>query len=100
MRLIRKSTYYSDLQNIIQFIEPESARTALQQYERIETKVQGLRDFPFAGRIGRIAGTRELVIAGTPFVAIYTVGAEVTIWRVLHGAQRWPRRFPRETRQR
>lgn len=98
MRLIRKSTYYSDLQNIIQFIEQESARTVLQQYERIETKVQGLKDFPFAGRIGRITGTRELVIVGTPFVAIYTVAAEV-IWRVLHGAQRWPRRLHRETRQ-
>jgi len=54
-----------------------------------------LLDFPASGRVGRIAGTRELVINGTPYVAAYTI-AETTVWilRVLHGAQEWPENLP------
>ena len=46
-------------------------------------------------RPGRVAGTRELVITGTPYVAAYAVTAEtIRILRVLHGAQRWPDELP------
>jgi toxin ParE1/3/4 len=38
------------------------------------------------GRPGRVPFTRELVVAGTPFVVIYRVRADVEIVRVLHGA--------------
>ena len=41
----------------------------------------------------RAAGTRELVIARTPFVVVYRVRQKperVEIIRVLHGAQKWP----------
>ena len=44
-----------------------------------------------SGRPGRVAGTRELVVTGTPYVAAYQVTREtVRILRVLHGAQQWP----------
>ena len=40
------------------------------------------------------ANTRELVVAGTPYIVIYRVGRErIDILRVVHGAQRWPPRF-------
>ncbi len=43
------------------------------------------------GRLGRIDGTRELVISGTPYIAAYRiVGETVRILRILHGAQLWP----------
>ena len=42
------------------------------------------------GRTGRVAGTRELVVARTSFIAIYVVQADtVQIVRVLHAAERW-----------
>lgn len=54
-----------------------------------------LIDFPASGRIGRIAGTRELVINGTPYVVAYTVSeTTVRILRVLHGVQEWPDSLP------
>jgi toxin ParE1/3/4 len=43
------------------------------------------------GRQGRCAGTRELVIARTPYIVAYRIERlAVVVLRVLHGAQRWP----------
>lgn len=51
--------------------------------------------FPESGRPGRIAGTRELIITSTPYVAVYVVAeATVRILRILHGAQQWPDTLP------
>ena len=52
-----------------------------------------LSEYPKIGRRGRAAGTRELVIARTPFIVVYRVRQKperVEIIRVLHGAQKWP----------
>lgn len=49
-----------------------------------------LVEHPLAGRIGRVNGTRELVIEGIPFIVIYRVTSELQILRVLHDAQQWP----------
>lgn len=39
------------------------------------------------------AGTRELVVLGTPYVVVYRIeAAAVVILRILHGAQQWPPR--------
>lgn len=46
------------------------------------------------GRPGRVPDTRELVIAGTPYVMAYRIeGAQVHIVAVIHGARRWPEHF-------
>ncbi|MDX2222168.1 MAG: type II toxin-antitoxin system RelE/ParE family toxin [Rhodospirillaceae bacterium] len=46
---------------------------------------------PGLGRPGRVPGTRELVLTGTPFLVPYRVRAEqVQILRAYHGARRWP----------
>jgi toxin ParE1/3/4 len=49
---------------------------------------------PEIGRQGRAPGTRELVIARTPFVVAYRLHNEtIEILRILHGAQRRPDRL-------
>ncbi|HYG99212.1 MAG TPA: type II toxin-antitoxin system RelE/ParE family toxin [Terriglobales bacterium] len=63
--------------------------------ERITTQilasVEQLATFPISGRSGRVPGTRELVIANTPFIAAYTIDqARIVVLAVYHGAQRWP----------
>ena len=41
-----------------------------------------------------MAGTRELVIAGTPFIVAYRIEKkEVRIVAVLHAAREWPGEF-------
>jgi plasmid stabilization system protein ParE len=63
--------------------------------ERIMAATRRLVDFPASGRVGRIAGTRELVINGTPYIAAYAVTeTAVRVLRVLHGAQEWPETLP------
>jgi toxin ParE1/3/4 len=47
--------------------------------------------YPEIGRPGRIAGTRELRITGTPLLLVYRLEPEaIVVLRLLHGAQRWP----------
>jgi toxin ParE1/3/4 len=51
-------------------------------------------DYSNLGRTGRVAGTRELVIAGLPYtVPYYLKGQEVRILAVMHGARKWPDEF-------
>ncbi len=56
-----------------------------------------LADHPHVGRAGRVLGTRELVIANTPFIIPYRVAENtIQILRVLHDKRRWPRHFSSE----
>jgi toxin ParE1/3/4 len=49
---------------------------------------------PEMGRPGRVPGTRELVVTGTPFVVPYRLrGQTIQVLRVYHGARRWPDRL-------
>lgn len=59
--------------------------------DMIEAAVSHLADHPHMGRPGRVPGTRERVVGGTPYVIAYRIEADsVVILRLLHGAQRWP----------
>jgi len=85
----------SDRDAIFTYIETDNPSAAVLIDERIVDATRRLIDFPVSGRIGRIPGTRELVIIGTPYVAAYAVSeTTVRILRVLHGAQEWPDSLP------
>jgi toxin ParE1/3/4 len=61
---------------------------------QIVTTVQQLTTFPMSGRPGRVSGTRELVISGTPFIAVYAIDRDrVVILAIYHGARQWPEAF-------
>lgn len=68
-----------------------SERVAAQITLHIATSVQQLATFPMSGRPGRVQGTRELVIANSPFVAAYCIEKErIVILAIYPGAQQWP----------
>lgn len=59
--------------------------------DRIRLQVEQLIRYPESGRIGRVEGTRELVIDRAPYITAYRVaGDTVRILRELHSAQQWP----------
>ena len=56
--------------------------------------VERLAELPNLGRPGRLAGTRELVVPGTPYVIPYRVRSErLEIIAVFHQRQQWPSRW-------
>ena len=95
MKLTWSAFALSDRDAIFTYIEADNPAAAVLIDERIAAGARRLLDFPASGRVGRIAGTRELVISGTPYIAAYTVAeTTVRILRVLHGAQEWPENLP------
>jgi addiction module RelE/StbE family toxin len=82
-----------DLEEIGDFIARDNAIEA-KTVASILDQAEALATHPHLGRAGRIAGTRELVVAHTPFVVPYrVVGDDVQILAVFHGARRWPESF-------
>ena len=81
-----------DLTHICDYIEEhESAATARRVALAIYQGVSSLTRFPHRARPGRKAGTRELVLPGLPYLAVYRIREEVIeVVRILHGAQNWP----------
>ena len=75
----------------LDYIAQDNPLAAVRQDEQIERQINMLLAHPQMGRPGRVSGTRELVISGTPFVAIYRLHApHIEVLRLLHSAQQWP----------
>ena len=84
----------TDLDEAAAFVSQDNPLAAKRIVRRIRNVARLLSDQPDAGRPGRVHGTRELVIAGTPFILPYrVVRNSVQILRVLHGARKWPEQF-------
>ena len=90
MRLHRSDDYRADLTSIAEHIAQSNPAAALAMWDTIEEQVERLVDHPRSGRPGRVPETRELVVAGTPYIVIYRIGRTVELLRIMHGARRWP----------
>ena len=56
--------------------------------------VERLAELPNLGRPGRVAGTRELVVPGTPYVIPYRLrGDRLEVIAVFHARQKWPKQL-------
>jgi toxin ParE1/3/4 len=76
------------------YIAKDDPRAARRIARKIRIAVEELATLSRIGRPGRVEGTRELVIAGTPYIVPYRLQAdEVQILRVYHAARRWPPRL-------
>ncbi|WP_036296742.1 type II toxin-antitoxin system RelE/ParE family toxin [Methylosinus sp. PW1] len=83
-----------DLEQIGDYVSRDNPAAAAKLIARICERVDALAQQPSLGRPGRVPQTRELVIAGTPFLAPYRVRAEVVeILAIFHGARLWPGEF-------
>jgi toxin ParE1/3/4 len=75
----------------VEWIAEDDPQAAIAVGDAIIEAIDRLTRFPRMGRLGRVPGTRELPVTGTPYVLVYRVEADaVVVLRVLHGAQQWP----------
>lgn len=77
----------------IDYIAEVSPAAALDQLGEIERQSDVLANYPEIGRVGRVRGTRELVVNRTPFILVYRVRSKakrIEILNFLHGAQKYP----------
>ena len=83
-----------DKEGYIEYIAQDNPLAAVHVGDEIERQVEILLQHPKIGRAGRVKGTRELAIVGTPYIVAYSVKGEIIhILRVLHGAMDWKKHF-------
>ena len=79
---------------IVNYISDDNPDAAQALKEDIEAKASRLRESPQLYRIGRVAGTREMVVRSN-YIVVYAEDAHaIRILRVLHAAQQWPQTQP------
>ncbi|MBI4346332.1 MAG: type II toxin-antitoxin system RelE/ParE family toxin [Elusimicrobia bacterium] len=93
VKLIWTLLALADLDHARDYIQ-QVGGSAASTLDRIERAVAALARHPQIGRAGRVDGTRELVVSGTPFILPYRVKQRrIEILAVLHAARRWPESF-------
>lgn len=96
MKVLWTATAQQNRDTIYRYLAHETGRDTVSKRVDavIESSANLLIDYPLAGREGRIVGTRELLTQRFPYMLVYRVAeGRVIILRVLHQAQRWPRRL-------
>jgi toxin ParE1/3/4 len=87
-------TALQNLEEEAEYIARDSPASAVNIVTAIIGSVNYLSQYPAIGRPGRVSGTRELVISGTPYIVPYRVRkGSIEILRVFHGARRGPDRL-------
>lgn len=91
MRLFWTPEAIDDRRSIYDYIEADNPSAALALDVLLSERANRLIDQPGLGRIGRVAGTRELV-AHQNYILIYdtTADDQIRILRVLRAARQWP----------
>ena len=85
-----KATAVADLLAIVGHISEDNPDAAQALKDEVESKVSRLTEHPRLYCVGRVDGTREMVVRAN-YIVIYAEDAgDVTILRVLHAARQWP----------
>ena len=71
-------------------IEKDNPAAAARVISRIVSAVDMLVEQPAMGRVGRIRGTREVVLPDISYIIAYRVDEDIEILTIIHTSQRWP----------
>ena len=76
------------LREIRAYIAKDKPDAAERMATRIVAVVEALKMHPYLGKPGTEPGLRELIIGGTPFIALYRLrGKRILILTIWHAAQ-------------
>lgn len=77
-----------DLEEIRNYLREHHPSLAQPTIRKLYDVARSLKRFPNRGRIGHKEGTRELIVAPTPYIIVYGVEpGMVHIFRVLHASR-------------
>ena len=75
----------ADLEEIAKYLHTHHPSLAATTIHRLYAAAKSLKKNPEMGRVGKVMGTRELVLAPLPYLLVYSVGdAAINILRYLH----------------
>jgi toxin ParE1/3/4 len=78
----------ADLESISDYLEVHKPHFREPTMRRLYQRIRDLKSTPYAGRPGRINGTRELLFAPMPYIAVYRVSPDtIEVLRIFHSAQ-------------
>ena len=90
MKIVWTQPARQDLHDIFAYIAEENPNTARALLSEIKERVIVLQDYPELGRVGRVEGTRELVLTGTHYILPYREkDQQIQILAVFHTARKW-----------
>jgi len=80
------------LTHLRSYIARDNPKAANRVATALLNAVELLAELPNLGRPGRVAGTREMVVPGTPYVIPYRIrGDRLEVIAVFQGRQKWPK---------
>ena len=80
------------LAHLRQYIARDNPNAANRIANVLLEAAERLAELPNLGRPGRVNGTRELIVPGTPYIISYRPrGDRLEIIAVFHGRQKWPK---------
>ena len=88
-----QDTAEADLDAISDYFEDKSPRKLDRVLSAILTLTDKLALFPFMGRSGKVAGTRELSVPRTDYLIVYTLDDPhfIDIIRIIHTRTNYPK---------
>ena len=81
----------ADLEEISDYLVAASPQGWEHLLLRLERLSESILDFPLMGKAGLVAGTREFVVSGTPYILVFQVRDDaVVVVSVRDGRMRLP----------
>jgi addiction module RelE/StbE family toxin len=94
MKILWTELARMDLREIFLYISNDNPKAARVLLDTIKKRVELLKENPRLGRLGRVEGTYELVLAETRYIVPYRIkNQQIEILAVFHGSREWPDNF-------
>uniref|UniRef100_UPI00405682F6 type II toxin-antitoxin system RelE/ParE family toxin n=1 Tax=Candidatus Electrothrix sp. TaxID=2170559 RepID=UPI00405682F6 len=91
MRIRWTNKALDNFNQAVEYIAANNPAAARKVAQSIQESIELLEDQPGIGRPGRVAGTRELVLTGLPYIVPYLEKNDtIVILRILHTSMKWP----------
>ena len=89
MKIVWAEPARQNSREIFEYIAEENPNAARALLAEIKERILTLQDNPQLGRVGRVDGTRELVLSGTQYILPYRVkDRQIQILAVFHTARK------------